>query len=84
MTLTWLLLILAVVLIGLGALRLDMLVARWRELMGPTNAEQAPKDTIRGMFGTNIERNATHGSDAPETAAFEIGYFFNGLELAGL
>jgi nucleoside-diphosphate kinase len=59
-------------------------IARWRELMGPTNAEQAPKDTIRGMFGTNIERNATHGSDAPETAAFEIGYFFNGLELAGL
>ncbi len=59
-------------------------IQRWRDLMGPTNAEQAPADTLRGEFGTNIERNATHGSDAPETAAFEIGYFFSGLELAGL
>lgn len=62
----------------------DNAIARWRDLMGPTNAEEAPKNTLRGEFGTNIERNATHGSDAPETAAFEIGYFFNGLELAGL
>lgn len=59
-------------------------IQRWRDLMGPTNAEQAPADTLRGEFGTNIERNATHGSDAPETAAFEVGYFFSGLELAGL
>lgn len=59
-------------------------IQRWRDLMGPTNAEEAPKDTLRGEFGTNIERNATHGSDAPETAAFEVGYFFSGLELAGL
>ncbi|EDM78773.1 Nucleoside-diphosphate kinase [Plesiocystis pacifica SIR-1] len=59
-------------------------IKRWRDLMGPTNAAEAPADTLRGRFGTNIERNATHGSDAVETAAFEIGYFFNGLELAGL
>jgi nucleoside-diphosphate kinase len=59
-------------------------IKRWRDLMGPTNAEEAPKDTLRGQFGTNIERNATHGSDAEDTAAFERGYFFSGLELAGL
>ena len=57
-------------------------IKRWRDLMGPTDAEKAPADTLRGEFGTNIERNATHGSDAEDTAAFEIGYFFNGLELA--
>jgi nucleoside-diphosphate kinase len=67
--------ILAMVLEGENA------ITRWRDLMGPTDATKAPKDTIRGMFGTNIERNATHGSDAPETAAFEVGYFFSGLEL---
>lgn len=70
--------IVAMVLEGEGAIK------KWRDLMGPTNAEEAPKETLRGQFGTNIERNATHGSDAPETAAFEIGYFFSGLELAGL
>lgn len=59
----------------------DDAIARWRALMGPTDATKAPKDTMRGMFGTNVERNATHGSDAPETAAFEVGYFFAGLEL---
>ena len=59
-------------------------IKRWRDLMGPTNAKDAPKDTLRGQFGTDIERNATHGSDAEDTAAFEIGFFFNGLELAGL
>lgn len=59
----------------------DDAITRWRDLMGPTDATKAPKDTIRGMFGTNIERNATHGSDAPETAAFEVGFFFSGLEL---
>lgn len=57
-------------------------IAKWRTLMGPTDATKAPKDTMRGQFGTSIERNATHGSDAPDTAAFEIGYFFAGLELA--
>jgi len=58
-------------------------IKRWRDLMGPTDATKAPATTLRGEFGTSIERNATHGSDAPETAAFEIGYFFSGLELAG-
>jgi nucleoside-diphosphate kinase len=56
-------------------------IAKWRALMGPTDATKAPKDTIRGMFGTNVERNATHGSDAVDTAAFEVGYFFAGREL---
>lgn len=60
----------------------DEAIRRWRDLMGPTNASEAPKDTLRGRFGTNIERNATHGSDAVDTAAFEIGFFFSGLELA--
>ncbi|RMG97142.1 MAG: nucleoside-diphosphate kinase [Deltaproteobacteria bacterium] len=59
-------------------------IAKWRDLMGPTDATKAPKGTIRGDFGTNIERNACHGSDAPETAAFEVGFFFSGLELSGL
>ncbi|MFO7562225.1 MAG: nucleoside-diphosphate kinase [Enhygromyxa sp.] len=62
----------------------DNAIKRWRDLMGPTNAAEAPKDTLRGQFGTNIERNATHGSDAEDTAAFEIGYFFSGRALAGL
>ncbi|MBL8947878.1 MAG: nucleoside-diphosphate kinase [Myxococcales bacterium] len=60
----------------------DDAIARWRALMGPTDATKAPKDTMRGLFGTSIERNATHGSDAVDTAAFEVGYFFAGLELA--
>ncbi|PRP91012.1 Nucleoside diphosphate kinase [Enhygromyxa salina] len=60
----------------------DDAIKRWRDLMGPTNAAEAPSTTLRGQFGTNIERNATHGSDAEDTAAFEIGYFFSGLELA--
>jgi nucleoside-diphosphate kinase len=60
----------------------DDAIAKWRGLMGPTDATKAGKDTIRGQFGTNVERNATHGSDATDTAAFEIGYFFAGLELA--
>ncbi len=59
-------------------------IARWRALMGPTDATKAPKETLRGRFGTSIERNATHGSDAPDTAAYEMGFFFSGLELAGL
>jgi nucleoside-diphosphate kinase len=60
----------------------DDAIKRWRDLMGPTNAKDAPKTTMRGQFGTDIERNATHGSDAEDTAAFEIGYFFSGLERA--
>lgn len=58
-------------------------IGRWRDLMGPTDASKAPPDTIRGQFGSGIERNATHGSDAEDTAAFEVAYFFSGLELAG-
>ncbi len=53
----------------------------WRELMGATNPADAAEGTLRKEFGTELSRNATHGSDAPETAAFEIGYFFSGLEL---
>jgi nucleoside-diphosphate kinase len=58
-------------------------VARHRELLGPTDSKQAPKGTIRGDFGTDIERNAVHGSDAPETARVEIAYFFNAMEILG-
>ena len=56
-------------------------IRRWRTAMGATNPEQADAGTIRKDFGSSIERNATHGSDAPATAAFEIGYFFAGREL---
>jgi nucleoside-diphosphate kinase len=56
-------------------------IRKWRGAMGATNPGQAEAGTIRKDFGTSIERNATHGSDAPETAAFEIGYFFAGREL---
>ena len=56
-------------------------INRWRRLMGATDPAKADRGTIRREFGTAIERNATHGSDAPETAAFELGYFFRGLEL---
>lgn len=56
-------------------------IAKNRELMGPTDSTKAPKGTIRGDFGTDIERNAVHGSDAPETARVEIAYFFNATEI---
>ena len=56
-------------------------IARWRTLMGATDPAKADEGTLRREFGTAIERNATHGSDAPETAAFELGYFFRGVEL---
>ncbi|MDH3210880.1 MAG: nucleoside-diphosphate kinase [Myxococcales bacterium] len=58
-------------------------IARNRELMGPTDSTQAAPGTIRGDFGTDIERNAVHGSDAPETARLEIAYFFNAMEILG-
>ncbi|MBI2833099.1 MAG: nucleoside-diphosphate kinase [Acidobacteria bacterium] len=57
-------------------------IGRWRRLMGATDPATADGGTIRKDFGSSIERNATHGSDAPETAAFEVGYFFPGIELA--
>jgi nucleoside-diphosphate kinase len=56
-------------------------VRKWRTLMGATDPAKADAGTLRKDFGQSIERNATHGSDAPETAAFEIGYFFAGIEL---
>ena len=56
-------------------------IQRWRDLMGPTNSDEAPAGTIRGDFGSGIERNASHGSDAPETAALEISYFFNATDI---
>ena len=61
----------------------DGAIARWRDLMGPTDSTKAPKGTIRGEFGTDVEQNAVHGSDGPETARAEIGFFFPGLELPG-
>ena len=56
-------------------------IKKWRDLMGATDPAQAGSGTIRGEFGQSIEQNATHGSDGPETAMFEIGYFFPGVEL---
>ncbi len=56
-------------------------IARYRELMGATNYEEAAEGTIRREFATDIEKNVVHGSDAPETAAFEISYFFNSFEI---
>jgi len=70
--------VVALVLEGEGAIK------RWRDLMGPTNSQQAPKGTLRGDFGTDVEQNATHGSDAPETARLEIAYFFNASEICGV
>lgn len=56
-------------------------IAKWRALMGSTDPAKADAGTLRKEFGQSIERNATHGSDAPDTAAYEIGYFFAGVEL---
>jgi len=56
-------------------------IAAHRDLLGPTNSEEAPAGTIRGDHGTDIERNAAHGSDAPATAKLEIAYFFNASEV---
>ena len=59
----------------------DNAIEKLRRVMGATDPAKAEAGTIRKQFGTNIERNAIHGSDGPETAAFEIGYFFNQLEI---
>lgn len=56
-------------------------IRKWRDLMGATDPAKAAEGTLRREFGASIDNNATHGSDAPETAAFELGYFFRGLEL---
>ncbi|MFY9222341.1 MAG: nucleoside-diphosphate kinase [Blastocatellia bacterium] len=63
------------------ALEKENAVPEWRTLMGPTNSKEAPAGTLRGDFGTDIERNAVHGSDSKENAAIEVSYFFNRLEL---
>jgi nucleoside-diphosphate kinase len=59
----------------------DRAITRWREEMGATDPKKAAAGTIRSDFGENIERNAVHGSDAPETAAQEIPFFFSSLDL---
>jgi nucleoside-diphosphate kinase len=59
-------------------------IARNRELMGATDSRKAAAGTIRQRYGTDIEKNAVHGSDAPDTASYEIGFFFPGAELATL
>jgi len=59
----------------------ENVIARNRKLMGATNFKEAEEGTIRKDYATDIEKNVVHGSDAPETAAFEIGYFFNDLEI---
>ncbi len=56
-------------------------IRRWRDLMGATDPAKAAEGTLRREFGRSMTENATHGSDAPETAAFEVGYFFRGVEL---
>jgi nucleoside-diphosphate kinase len=56
-------------------------IRKWRTLMGATDPAKADAGTMRKEFALSIERNATHGSDAPETAVYEIGYFFAGVEL---
>jgi nucleoside-diphosphate kinase len=66
-----------------GVLEAEGAIARWRELMGPTDSKKAPKGTIRGECGTDVERNAVHGSDAVATARAEIAFFFPGLDLPG-
>ena len=57
-------------------------IRKWRTLMGATDPAKADAGTLRKDFGKSIENNATHGSDAPDTAAYEIGYFFPGIEFA--
>ena len=61
----------------------DNAIKAWRELMGATNPADAAEGTLRKRFAENIERNAVHGSDAEETAAFETRYFFNAMEMCG-
>ena len=63
------------------ALQAPDAIKKWRTLMGATDPAKAEAGTIRKEFGKSIETNATHGSDAPETAAFELGYFFRAMEL---
>jgi nucleoside-diphosphate kinase len=61
----------------------ENVIERYRKLMGATNFKDAEEGTIRRAFATDIEKNVVHGSDSPETAAFEIGYFFSSFEIVG-
>ena len=61
----------------------DKAISRYRELMGATNPANAAEGTIRKKYAESIEANSVHGSDAPETAAYEMAYFFNALEITG-
>lgn len=61
----------------------EEVIKRYRKVMGATNYKDAEEGTIRREFATDIERNVVHGSDSQDTARFEIGYFFSGLELVG-
>jgi nucleoside-diphosphate kinase len=63
------------------ALEAEGAIKKWRDLMGATDPAKAAPGTLRADFGGSIGENATHGSDAPETAAYELGYFFAGVEL---
>jgi len=63
------------------ALEGENAIAKWRQTMGATNPEEAVEGSIRQDWGTSIERNVVHGSDAPETAQFELAYFFEPNEL---
>ncbi|MEM1033759.1 MAG: nucleoside-diphosphate kinase [Myxococcota bacterium] len=63
------------------ALEADDAITKWRDVIGATNPAEAAEGTIRKQFGTDLGENAVHGSDAPETAAREIGYFFPGFEV---
>jgi len=63
------------------ALEREDAIRKWREVMGATNPANAAEGTIRKRFGGSIERNAVHGSDAPETAQFELGFMFAGMDL---
>jgi nucleoside-diphosphate kinase len=58
-------------------------IAKYRDIMGATDYREAAKGTIRRDFATDIEKNIVHGSDSPETAAFEIGFFFANFEITG-
>jgi nucleoside-diphosphate kinase len=65
----------------LMALEAPDAIKRWRDTMGATDPAKAAEGSLRRDFGESIGRNATHGSDAPDTAAFELGYFFRGMEM---
>jgi len=62
----------------------DNAVTRYREVMGPTDSRKAPAGTIRQKYGTDIEKNAVHGSDGPDTAKAELAFFFTGVDLTSL